>query len=184
MRSCVTLSPARPRSSRGSTRCLGHRSFSAQSWLEPLEPDMIVLDVACGAAHASEQAAPHVRKPGGRVVVNDLIAPDAAVRDAFDALHRSIDPSHVRAFLPDELAALVQTAVGPIEFGGLLEPFRFPVGHVLTQVADATAARAALLAEVDGGPQTGFEPARVGDEITVTFRTAVVSARRVGDRAA
>jgi SAM-dependent methyltransferase len=33
--------------------------------LEPLDPEMIVLEVACGAAHAAEQAAPHVRQVVG-----------------------------------------------------------------------------------------------------------------------
>ncbi len=41
------------------------RPLNALSWIEPLEPDMIVLDVACGAAHASEPIAPHVRQVVG-----------------------------------------------------------------------------------------------------------------------
>ena len=41
------------------------RPASALAWLEPLDPDMVVLDVACGAAHAAEQAAPHVRQVVG-----------------------------------------------------------------------------------------------------------------------
>jgi len=44
------------------------RPHSPLAWLEPLDPDMIVLDVACGAAHVAEQAAPHVRQ----VVAIDL----------------------------------------------------------------------------------------------------------------
>lgn len=35
------------------------------AWLEPLTTEMLVLDVACGAAHASEVAAPHVRQVVG-----------------------------------------------------------------------------------------------------------------------
>jgi SAM-dependent methyltransferase len=41
------------------------RPHSPLAWLEPLEPDMIVLDVACGAAHVAEQAAPRVRQVVG-----------------------------------------------------------------------------------------------------------------------
>ena len=37
------------------------RSASATSWVAPLDDEMIVLDVACGAAHAAEQVAPLVR---------------------------------------------------------------------------------------------------------------------------
>lgn len=35
------------------------------AWIEPLSPDAIVLDVACGAAHASESIAPSVRQVVG-----------------------------------------------------------------------------------------------------------------------
>src|SRR2546423_6420752 len=152
------------------------RPAAALAWLEPLTPDMVLLDVACGAAHASEVAAPHVRqvvgvdltpsllelgakrlleagvsnvllqegnaqslpfvdgsfdivfcrsslhhlidprravaemvrtcRPGGRVVLADLIAPSAEERDTFDHVHRLIDPSHVRTFLEGELGNL------------------------------------------------------------------------------
>ena len=41
------------------------RPDSPLAWLEPLEPDMVVLDVACGAAHVAEQVAPHVRQVVG-----------------------------------------------------------------------------------------------------------------------
>ena len=35
------------------------------AWLQPLSADMVVLDVACGAAHASEVSAPYVRQVVG-----------------------------------------------------------------------------------------------------------------------
>jgi ubiquinone/menaquinone biosynthesis C-methylase UbiE len=41
------------------------RPHSPLAWLEPLEPDMIVLDVACGAGHVAEQVAPHARQVVG-----------------------------------------------------------------------------------------------------------------------
>jgi SAM-dependent methyltransferase len=43
----------------------GRRSTGALSWIEPLAPDMIVLDVACGAAHAAEPVAGLVRQVVG-----------------------------------------------------------------------------------------------------------------------
>ncbi len=156
---------------------------------------MIVLDVACGAAHAAEQAAPHVRQvvgldltpsllevgaerlrgaghherappgrerrrasvprrvvrpgrvpgraaslrctpeqpsprwrgcagPSGRVVVADMVAPSAEVREPFDDLHRCLDPSHAGVLLEAELAELlrldrrparVRRDVGPVQ---------------------------------------------------------------------
>jgi SAM-dependent methyltransferase len=41
------------------------RPASPLTWLEPLAADMVALDVACGAAHAAEQLAPHVRQVVG-----------------------------------------------------------------------------------------------------------------------
>lgn len=41
------------------------RAETTRSWLEPLDAGMLVLDVACGAGHAAEVAAPHVRQVVG-----------------------------------------------------------------------------------------------------------------------
>src|SRR5688572_19408693 len=149
---------------RGHQALFARRAQSPTAWIEPLEPDMIVLDVACGAGHAAEIAAPHVRqvvgidltpelialgaerlreagvgnvllqegnaaalpfvdesfdlvmcrsslhhmpdpqravsemarvcRPGGRVVVADIVAAKSDVRDTFDEVHRPIYPSH------------------------------------------------------------------------------------------
>jgi ubiquinone/menaquinone biosynthesis C-methylase UbiE len=49
----------------GPDSIFAQRPSSALSWIEPLGPDMIVLDVACGAAHATEPIAPHVRQVVG-----------------------------------------------------------------------------------------------------------------------
>jgi ubiquinone/menaquinone biosynthesis C-methylase UbiE len=143
----------------------GRRVWSPTSWVEPLDEHMIVLDVACGAAHVAEELAPHVRqvvgldltpdllrlgadrlreagvgnvllqegnaadlpfldqsfdlvlcrsalhhfrhpsdmvremarvcRRGGRVVVSDMVAPNAEVKEAFDDVHRHLDPSHM-----------------------------------------------------------------------------------------
>src|SRR5436190_20896958 len=59
------------------------RPASALAWLEPLDPEMIVLDVACGAAHAAEQAAPHVRQVVGLDLTRALLELGAdRLRDA------------------------------------------------------------------------------------------------------
>src|SRR6476661_5716682 len=53
------------------------------AWIDPLTPDMVVLDVACGAAHAAELAAPHVRQVVGIDLTPELLAIGAArLRDA------------------------------------------------------------------------------------------------------
>jgi SAM-dependent methyltransferase len=209
---------------------------------------MIVLDVACGAAHAAEQAAPRVRqvigidltpallelgaarlreagvtnvllqegnaaalpfldasfdlvmcrgslhhfaqpeaavaetarvcKPGGRVVVADMVAPDADVREAFDALHRSLDPSHAGVLLEAELADLLRSTVGPLTYGETSDPFTIPVEHILTDAADRDAVTSALRAELAGGPATGFEPVVEDGQTLVSFTNTVVHAQR------
>lgn len=44
------------------------------AWVEPLEASMIVLDVACGAAHVAEGIAPHVRQVVGIDLTRTLLA--------------------------------------------------------------------------------------------------------------
>jgi ubiquinone/menaquinone biosynthesis C-methylase UbiE len=225
------------------------RPASAHAWVEPLEPDMIVLDVACGAAHAAEQIAPRVRqvvgvdltvalldvgasrlrdagitnvllqegnavelsfvdasfdlvicrgalhhmprpelalaemarvcRSGGRVVASDMVAPSPDVRDAFDDLHRRIDPSHAGVLLDAQLAELLRSSVGPLSYGETTEPITLPVDHVLTDVADRDGVMAALQAELDGGPATGFNPvADDAGQILVSFISTIVHATR------
>ena len=62
----------------GDNALFARRAHSPTAWLEPLEPDMIVLDVACGAGHAAEIAAPHVRQVVGVDLTPELLALGAA----------------------------------------------------------------------------------------------------------
>jgi SAM-dependent methyltransferase len=232
----------------GEASPFARRPPSPLAWLEPLTADMVALDVACGAAHAAEQAAPRVRqvvgvdltpallrvgadrlrqagvanvtlveghaaalpfadatfdlvmcrgalhhfprpeppvaemarvcRPGGRVVVADMVAPTAGARAVFDDLHRALDPSHVGVLLEAELAELLQSTVGPLAYGDTAPPFTFPIDHVLTGVADRDRIMAALRAELAGGPATGFQPVDDGEHIQVSFLTTVVHATR------
>jgi len=218
------------------------------AWIDPLTPDMLVLDVACGAAHAAELAASHVRqvvgvdltpellalgaarlrdagitnvllqegnaaalpfvdasfdlvmcrtavhhmgdplasiaemarvcKPGGRVIVSDLVAPNVEVRDAFDDFQRILDPSHARTFVADELADAVGAAVGTIDALDAPAPFPLPVHTIFSDVSDRDRVLTVLDAELAGGPATGMAPVRDGDAILVEFRSATVRATR------
>jgi ubiquinone/menaquinone biosynthesis C-methylase UbiE len=49
----------------GDNSPFARRFASPLAWVEPLDTGMIVLDVACGAGHAAEQAAPLVRQVVG-----------------------------------------------------------------------------------------------------------------------
>jgi len=229
----------------GENSPFARRFASPLAWIEPLEADMIVLDVACGAGHASEQAAPYVHqvvgidltpallaagaqriaeagihnvllqegdatalpfvdgsfdivvcrsslhhfpdparaiaemarvcKPGGRVVVSDMIAPSAEVRDAFDELHRYIDPSHVHALLEHEVAELLET-VGPLTYGDTTST-TLPLDLFVTSAADRDSTTRVVNADI-GVNATGFDPVRDADQVVVTFTATVVHATR------
>jgi ubiquinone/menaquinone biosynthesis C-methylase UbiE len=55
-----------------------HSPFARRSgnlaWIEPLDPDMIVLDVACGPGHAAEPVAAQVRQVVGIDLTPSLLA--------------------------------------------------------------------------------------------------------------
>jgi ubiquinone/menaquinone biosynthesis C-methylase UbiE len=223
---------------------------STLEWLQPLDRDQLVLDVACGAAHACEVAAPHVRqvvgidltpallgagaerlrergttnvllqegdaaampvldesfdlvfcrfavhhfpdprrqlgemarvcRRGGRVAIWDMVAPDAAMRDDFDELHRLLDPSHARALPAEELIELTDSLVGPItRADGARISTPFSVERLMNEGSARAAVLDALQRELDGGGATGFDPTL--DEhghVQGTFRSLVVHATR------
>ena len=224
------------------------RTSSSLSWIEPLTGDMIVLDVACGAAHASEPVAPHVRQVigvdltppllhvgarrlqdngisnvvlqeanaqalpfvdesfdvvfcrsslhhfddphqavsemirvcriGGRVVLVDLVAPRAAVRDLYDHVHRLIDPSHVRAFLEAELADLLPGGCDALAYAET-STIRLPVDIAFSDQSERAEVVELLRAEVDGsGEPTGFDPEAEDDTFVVAFTSCVVHTER------
>jgi SAM-dependent methyltransferase len=231
----------------GENSPFARRFASPLAWIEPLDADMIVLDVACGAGHAAEQAAAHVRqvvgidmtpallragderlraagvrnvllqhgdamalpfvdgsfdvvvcrsslhhfpdprgavaemarvcRPGGRVVISDMIAPCAEVRDAFDTVHSSIDPSHVRVLVEAEIADIMRDTVGPLTYGDTTS-VTLPLDVIITSAADRDATMAAIDDDLAGGTATGFDPVRDGDHIMVAFVGTVVHAVR------
>jgi len=222
------------------------RAESTVSWVEPLDADMILLDVACGAGHVAEALAPYVRqvvgidltqvlldlgndrlrgtavgnvllqrgnandlpfvddsfdlvvcrssvhhfpdpeppmremarvcRPGGRVVVSDMVVPNDGVRVAFDELHTAMDPSHARALLEQELAELMARVVGPLTHG-TTNTSVFPIDVMLTDVADRDAVMARLQDELAGGAPTGFSPELHDDELRVAFTGTVIHAQ-------
>jgi SAM-dependent methyltransferase len=218
------------------------RSFGPLSWLEPLDPGMVVLEVACGAAHVTESIAPSVRcvvgidltpellalgagrlreagianvvlqegdaealpfvdatfdlvccraalhhmadpakavaemarvcRPGGRVALSDLVVPSAEVREAFDHVHRLLDPSHVRTYLESELADVLPAGVALSH--GETSNARFPVDIAVTAQSDADAVYGLLRAEIAGGAPTGLEPAEEDGKLVVAFATCAI----------
>jgi len=106
------------------------------------------------------------------------VAPAAEVRERFDAVHRVLDPSHVRALLDTELVGLLEKHVGTVTRAEPVPALRLPIDLIATAAGDGDAVRAALAAELDGGEATGFEPSRDGDVVQVAFHITVVEARR------
>jgi ubiquinone/menaquinone biosynthesis C-methylase UbiE len=232
----------------GDDAVFARRGPATLSWLAPLHPNMIVLDVACGAGHVAELAAPYVRqvaavdvtpallrlaadrlraagitnvllqegnasrlpfldasfdlvvcrsalhhfpdprqavvemarvvRPGGRVAVSDMVAPSPGIRGAFDALHRTLDPSHAGVLLHTELAELLRSAVGPLIRDEVSTPVTAPIDSMLTDAADRDAVLADLRDELAGGPATGFSPVIENGQIHVSFTAGVVQAVR------
>jgi ubiquinone/menaquinone biosynthesis C-methylase UbiE len=122
-----------------------------------------------------------VCRPGGRVVVYDLLSSDdPAKADAFHRLEMLRDPSHVRALRRDELAALFP-AVGlpmPAITDGTLP---FVVEEVICRSfprpEDLPAIRATYAGSVDGDT-LGLGTHRAGDELRAAYPTAIFTAVR------
>ncbi len=110
----------------------------------------------------------------GRVVLSDLVVPSPGDRDAFDALHRRIDPSHRRAFLEPELVELLP-ADCVLAYGATTKS-RFPVEIAFTEQSEQEGVLDALRAELDGGVPTGFEPTEEDGVLVVSFWTSTVHA--------
>jgi ubiquinone/menaquinone biosynthesis C-methylase UbiE len=124
-----------------------------------------------------------VCRAGGRVAIDELIQPpsaDAPTRDRYDALHRLLDPSHVRARTDEELHDLLTATIGPVTQHAMNDGVTLPLEIVVTDASDADRVWRTIEDELAGGPATGFDPVRTGETIEVTFRTATfhVSRRR------
>jgi ubiquinone/menaquinone biosynthesis C-methylase UbiE len=115
-------------------------------------------------------------RPDGRVVLSDLIAPSAELRDAFDHLHQLIDPSHVRAFLETELGTVFPQGVA-LSYGATTST-RLPIDIALTEQSETDTVLTALRAEARGGEPTGFEPTEEDGKVVVSFRNCVVHGTR------
>jgi SAM-dependent methyltransferase len=122
-----------------------------------------------------------VCRPGGRVVVYDLLgSDDPAKAAAFHALEVLRDPSHVRALSRGELAALFP-AVGlpPPDVTDAPLPFVVEevIGRSFPRPEDVPAIRAAYAASVDGDT-LGLGTHRVGDELRAAYPTAIFTSVR------
>ena len=125
-------------------------------------------------SRASDEMA-RVCCPGGRLVLVVLVPPDADVRDAFDQVHRLLDPSHVRSYLAEELAELLPGGKGGLIYASALS-LRLPVSVAMTEQSDAEAVERLLRDELDGGARTGMLPLLEDAALTVDFTTCILHA--------
>ncbi|MFA6001476.1 MAG: methyltransferase domain-containing protein [Thermoleophilia bacterium] len=124
-----------------------------------------------------------VLKPGGRFVMEDVFGPDdAAIRVKRERLEKLFDPSHVRAWSPAQLRALLQKA--GFRISGELEPYNrgMPVDFILKlERIEDPVDRAKIInllrenLDVDLG---GFRAIEVDGELVLRWKTVIFSARK------
>lgn len=110
---------------------------------------------------AAFQEMRRVLRPGGQLLVADMQARSAPLRQIADHYERLRDPSHVRCMTMDELDALARRCGLVREYGSLTAiPMRLESWMALTDVPEETRVRitSAMTDELCGGEKTGFAP--------------------------
>jgi SAM-dependent methyltransferase len=121
-----------------------------------------------------------VCRPGGRVVIADLVRGNLAGPDR-DRIERLRDPDHPGTPSIARLTEMITSAGGSIRRLDVFTVER-PVEPWLAGACDEATAdriRAALVAEVDGGPRTGAKPRIIGGELWFTQSWAHVAAEPI-----
>ncbi|MEV6198889.1 methyltransferase domain-containing protein [Streptomyces sp. NPDC051771] len=133
--------------------------------------------VASPGAVAAELV--RVCRPGGRVVVADMVARPELPGDA-DRLERLRDPSHGTLLTVEHITGLLTSAgaaAGPADVFDVERPLAPWLEQSLTPEDTARAIERELAEELDGGPATGLRPLRRDGELWFTQTWAHLSAR-------
>jgi SAM-dependent methyltransferase len=120
-------------------------------------------------------------RPGGQVVVADLVADeDPVVAAAQNALELLRDPSHTRCLPASELLGQL-TSLGAtsarVERRGTVRPLTPWLAQTFAAADVAASIDAALRDELGGGPPTGLHPELRGDDLWFEQRFAAVTVR-------
>ena len=133
--------------------------------------------------HPARQIAEMARvcRGEGRVAIVDLVAFDEELAPEHDRLERLRDPSHTRALPAREIVELLQSS-GATVVHETVHDQRLALDRWLAQSAPpasaAGAIRAALEAELDGGPPTGMRPLVHDGALHFTQRWAIIVAEK------
>lgn len=120
-----------------------------------------------------------VCRPGGRVVVADMVARPDLPGDA-DRLERLRDPSHGTLLTADRITGLLTSAGAVAEQADVFDvvrPLTPWLEQALTPDDTARAIERELTAELDGGPATGLRPVARDGELWFTQTWAHLSVR-------
>jgi ubiquinone/menaquinone biosynthesis C-methylase UbiE len=102
-----------------------------------------------------------VTRPGGSIVVVDMIALDEHSQDRFNDLEKRRDPSHTRALTRFQLRDSIESAGCSVTHSAtrvnVLNAQRW-LDQTATSSKDADVIRAAWTGEIAGGPATGMMP--------------------------
>ena len=155
----------------------------------PFVDDSFDLVVSRFAVHHFELPARQIGemvrvcRPGGRVAIVDLVAPDPALAERHDRLETMRDPSHTHALAAGELEELLEDA-GAAVVRETLRDQTLSVSRWLAQAQTpaetGAAVRAELQGELEGGQATGMRPQVLDGELHLTHRYAIVVAEKRG----
>ena len=109
-----------------------------------------------------------VVRPGGQLVIADMLARDEPLRAAADRYETLRDPSHVRCLSADEFLALAERFGMETAHRSVTDiPVKLDDWMALTRVPSALRAEiaAAMRADMEGSEKTGFSPFQDGGGI-------------------
>lgn len=109
-----------------------------------------------------------VLKPGGKLVMIDMVPDDAALRNEVDRIERMRDPSHVRDLIPDEMKELYDSNGLSLAVQERTDiPVSLEAWMDLTKPADDTRKKikAMMLNDMEGKIITGFSPYLMEEQI-------------------
>ena len=124
-----------------------------------------------------------VCKPGGHLLIIDIVIPDETMRGTYDYYEWLCDPSHIRCLGFEELRALVGLFgfdVTSARARAIDEPVLEWMDFSLTSDANRAEILAALRDELAGGARTGMSPFERDGVLYFEQRDAAVVGRKKG----